>query len=1012
MEGFEELKLILMLEDEELVKGLKMACSAMGDISKIGKDISKSLHTQAADTENTLQQFKKQVAELRVQQNIHKDNAEKQKEIYDQLLGQRDALIELHKTAKDSMLTAQLDDCGRMLIELDSIGGKIKDVDKASSKWAATLKEVGLDKIYDSALKLATVGGVINFWSKHLSEAVAQASEWRMQNYELYGSIYQISTAVRNAQANTRMLQKEATAAAKALADVGISGKNFQVLTEAVGTFASATGVSNETAAMFAKRMEVMGATSGQTQKSFNSLRMSMAQFGLTGRDVDTLMKMLSKDIGIYAEAWGGGAKGVQMATLHMGMVAGAAKAAGMEMSEIAEVFDTLANDALKYAVLLGGAVSLDKPSAQFMVMAGNAKQAVETLKDLPTFLKNKLAKEIYGVSFTMLTQMDKVNDKMEEWGKKKYGADWDRIAEGIRNGDEAMKDAAKDFENVQENLRMQEDASYALSSATDSLKNAFVELIQPLAIAIAHGLQWFTQQMKAHPVIKETIIWIVALGSAFVALAWALKFVASIKVAWQTLFGIKDAVKGATEAVTKGSGLTSGLKGIGTGIKNFVNEIAGINWDGLIQATVALAILGGALWVFHQAVVDMTLPQLGMIGASLIGFASAMWLMSKIVASAEGDIIKAALAVGILGLAMIPMAIAMRIVQGVNPVTIILFAIAVAYLGAVLVGLAIALSFFPPAVPIMLLVAAAIVILAYGMLIMAAAVWVFAQAMATLAGLNLIKLGGQLFVFGYMLAAAAPALLIGAYGLAMAAIPLTAGLLLLWLASKLDVSGLMEFTKLMKPLREGIDILVGAKYFQFVIAALAISRGLLAFAPALFFFALFSTSLEKIVGFLERVGKVAQGMAGGDAMLSFARNLAVMLASMAVGLNIYAFFVERAAVRISKSLLMVAGSMALLKLTGMDEMIRTAAIVSVKTDVEDRKRDVDRQDKQTETLNAIKDGITKLVASIDSKLSQTQVVEKLDEIKGVVSTWLPEIADGGSRGFGSSLNQWNSNQG
>ena len=103
---------------------------------------------------------------------------------------------------------------------------------------------------------------------------------------------------------------------------------------------------------------------------------------------------------------------------------------------------------------------------------------------------------------------------------------------------------------------------------------------------------------------------------------------------------------------------------------------------------------------------------------------------------------------------------------------------------------------------------------------------------------------------------------------------------------------------------------------------------------------------------------------------------------------------------------------MALLKLSGMDEMIRTASIVSVKTDIEDKKRDLEHQDKQIEVLSAIKDGLAKLVASIENQVSQTQVIEKLNEIKGVALTWLPEIAQGSNRDFGGPMNQWTPSQG
>jgi len=116
-------------------------------------------------------------------------------------------------------------------------------------------------------------------------------------------------------------------------------------------------------------------------------------------------------------------------------------------------------------------------------------------------------------------------------------------------------------------------------------------------------------------------------------------------------------------------------------------NKMSKVNANALIKGAVALLILAAALFVAAKAFqefAEVTWESVGMGLASLVGLAGIAFLLSKI----QGEMIKGALAVAILGLALIPFAYALNLMSAVNGDGLIAAGIALVAFTAAVFGL------------------------------------------------------------------------------------------------------------------------------------------------------------------------------------------------------------------------------------------------------------------------------------------------------------------------------------
>ena len=120
-------------------------------------------------------------------------------------------------------------------------------------------------------------------------------------------------------------------------------------------------------------------------------------------------------------------------------------------------------------------------------------------------------------------------------------------------------------------------------------------------------------------------------------------------------------------------------------------NKMSKIKSSDLIKGAVALLILAAALYVAAKAFQEfgsVTWESVGMGLVALAGLATIAFVLSK----AKGAMIEGALAIAILGAALIPFAFAMNLIQGLNigsvlaaAAGLVLFGLAAAGIGAIL---------------------------------------------------------------------------------------------------------------------------------------------------------------------------------------------------------------------------------------------------------------------------------------------------------------------------------------
>ena len=255
-----------------------------------------------------------------------------------------------------------------------------------------------------------------------------------------------------------------------------------------------------------------------------------------------------------------------------------------------------------------------------------------------------------------------------------------------------------------------------------------------------------------------------------------------------------------SSENITKAADKTKGIKGDqGKGIKQFLKGLGdglahiGKNAGDVIKGGLAL---GGALLAMGLGFA-LSLPLIANTDPSqMIAFAGALSIIGLTVAvmgKIGGEIIKGALAMGILAISLIPAAFAFSLLAGVDPGSILAFAIALPILGLAVLGLG--LIFSNPIT--MFLFGAGIL----GLLALSLAIIPLAAAFGSLADANIEGIMGSLVG----IASVAPDLM----GIGVGLMSIAAGLGAISIAGLLAMPTLMALTAL-GSVSEGLGSIFG----------------------------------------------------------------------------------------------------------------------------------------------------------------------------------------------------------
>lgn len=982
-----EIGISLDLEDQGLSDSLKgiisdaeQAIKPFGDSLNDQLD-SMKIFTRQVETQIALNQYKLKQAEMMAK--FYADDAEQLNKVTD-ILSEVIESTEMWASQSDKLMQTHLEQLITQKSQIDRIGKSLDDNIERSSALSNILQDAGLGRLIDDFNKLKTLGGQVAFWAGMFKEAAGQVTNWRNQNYALFGSINAIASSVRDTQASANVLQKEAEQAADALMQLAVTKNSIDRLSESTANFAASTGAGADSVAGLAKSMQVISLDS-----KFNSQLIKMeglaAKFGITGKDSSAILGFLDKNMKILSNTVGSSRIDESLDNIQLGFAA--AKVAGMEMSAVSDIMQKLTDDVTNFAVLLNNdldrALQSGDPGSNFLLIAENASDALEMAKAFPAGMREALSKEIFGVSQSQLQELAKLDEAVQDF-KKTISA-----KPGTKEYEKAISDFA-------EQHRRSTDPIYALTSLLDDLKNIFIEVVSPIITVVAKIASFVRGMIEAHPWVKSVMTALAAMALIITTLTVAAVGLKVTMFALGTAFSIfGGSVLKASAAVgsaSKSGGMMNSLRSLGKGIAGFTKGLNGISLVGVFKAAAALTILGGALaligFVMNSAGIgpEMLLS----LGVSLIAVAGAAALLGVVGSAAAVPMVIAAGAIGILGVAMLVASSAFwvfsKAVENLSRIDLVSFGNDFRMFASAMLNGSLELS------------AAMIALLG-------ASVMAIPTALAMAVSLPLMGLSLGAFL--------------GLLSRNAGGIPV--------LNSLANV-----FSTAMSGIAAGVSILVDSAYIRFAVAAKSMSYGLnsilstlgrnadgvrsLVVIAASFTVAMSSlaagSNIIKNADF-DRLNDVAESlndfnfidMTKADQFVKYSDNIKTSLGNIGNGLNVYATYVESASMRVVDAVQKASIAASDMNINGIEEIVNSNAVVTVKSDV-DNNVNSDIAKKQSEYLESISNKLSELNIAVTELSGKSDNSENISKILDQLTQHLPAIAEG-DKELGSSMSQW-----
>lgn len=265
---------------------------------------------------------------------------------------------------------------------------------------------------------------------------------------------------------------------------------------------------------------------------------------------------------------------------------------------------------------------------------------------------------------------------------------------------DALMKIREKEAADLEQQAKENQSFREAQKAFQESITN-LLTIMQPVIERLTVFIQWFTKTINELPDgLKSVLAWGLAGLAAFGAsLFLGLKlFGANFLTGIQGLFkgGVKGMAKGlmgkASEAgggaidktvgggmekVSKGTdGMDAkkggGVKGFLTGFAQGIQEFGKIKWSELLKFAAALGIVGASIIGFSVAMAkwggEASIKQMVSAGASLVLLGGSIVLLSKVSKGIDmGNLLKASLAMALVGTSFVPFALAMQMFSEVS---------------------------------------------------------------------------------------------------------------------------------------------------------------------------------------------------------------------------------------------------------------------------------------------------------------------------------------------------------
>jgi len=453
--------------------------------------------------------------------------------------------------------------------------------------------------------------------------------------------------AFKDAEEVTKSLSKEFG---------GLKDVSFQTQLN-TNLMATNMGISGGEAANVVGNFARMNEGSAATAMDMAATTKAMGK--AAGVPIDSLMKDVAGSSKAFAEYGKDGG-------LNIAKAAVAAAKLGVGMDSLTKVtdslldFETSINSEMELGAMLGKQLNLDR--ARGLAYEGNIGGAVkETLQQLggieefnkmDIFQKRKAA-ELLGLSVDEFQKMAANSDKLNEDGSIQLSQ----------------------FDTMKETLTAI--ATGPLGSMVSAFGSSLIAMGQMSPMLKDMGINVGGMAKSAFEYVKNLIK-----GKALESAAGGIAGDAGSAIKDKATDAVKDKLGGIAE--DKLSGAATPAAGGGA---DQANKFGKIKAGDLIKGAAALLILAAALYVSAKAFQEFATVQWESVAKGLVGLVG-LATIAYILGKAQGEMIKGAIAVAILGVALIPFAFAMSLIAGLDIGSVLAAAAGLVIFGAAIFAL------------------------------------------------------------------------------------------------------------------------------------------------------------------------------------------------------------------------------------------------------------------------------------------------------------------------------------
>ena len=650
--------------NQERLDGLKAAENGVSSITGLYQNLNKFERERIKNTLTSKTITIEQTAKLNQMAEINRSIAQL---TLDDVAG-RTSLLNQYNDIKDTIGTISEED-KKILENLEAQN----TMAKSYGQMTKTQKDF-LEKqlaVYDGIKD--TIGGILetaSLLTSNLMGATGAAVIGVGYGLEAWGkSVRSFGGYVDSAQISTFALGfafKDAEETAKGLSKEfgGLKDVSFSTQLNA-NLMATNMGISGAEAANVVGNFARMNEGSASTAMDMAAATKSMGK--AAGVPIDSLMKDVAGSTKAFAEYGKDGGLNISKAAV-------AAAKMGVSMDSMTKVtdslldFETSINAEMELGAMLGKNLNLDR--ARGLAYEGDINGAVKSTLDelggieafnkMDIFQKRKAA-ELLGLSVDefqkMATNADKISD-IGEGSNSKWSALWEGTTAFVTG---PLAGVAKGFGSSLIAIGQMGSGLSSLGINMGGIVKSSAEFVKNMVKAAASKVMG-----KGGPA--------------------------------------DSASQFAGGSFSKGKELLAQKKGLGTtpstaatpaagGGADQANKFGKIKAGDLIKGAAALLILAAALYVSAKAFQEFAKVKWEDVGkglVGLVGLAGIAYVLSK----ASGSMIQGAIAIAILGAALIPFAFAMSLIQGLSIDSVLAAAAGLVLFGAAAAGLGLILPF------------------------------------------------------------------------------------------------------------------------------------------------------------------------------------------------------------------------------------------------------------------------------------------------------------------------------